>query len=246
MKPKVAFFGMTSCKGCYFQFLILGERLKSLFEKIETSSFWMLKEINNGKDYDVVFLDGAVANDDNVREVKDIRKRAKYLIAFGTCACLGGIPQIRNSVKGYHEKVYGKPIKRMPSKNVIPVDELVKVDYKMTGCPINEEEALRVVSDLLIGKAPGEPDYPVCVECKKKKIRCLWKDGIPCMGPVTRGGCDAPCPESRTGCDGCRGPLPDANWAKEAELLAGHGISKEQIKIMFSKYSKNNGKGKVS
>ena len=38
-------------------------------------------------------------------------------------------------------------------------------------------------------------------------------------------------------CDGCRGPLGDANWAEEAKLLKEHGIDKKTLEVMFSKYT---------
>ncbi len=236
-KPKVGFFGMTSCKGCYFQFLILGERLIDIFKNIEISHFWMLQDCKKEVKYDVAIMDGAVSNKENVEYLKRVRENSKFLIAYGSCACLSGIPGLRNSRRGYHKDVYGKPIQAVPLKSVDPLDKHVKVDYHMFGCPINEEEALAVVRDLLLGKRPKEPDYPVCVDCKKSGTRCLFKDGIPCMGPVTRGGCGAPCPASRSACDGCRGPLPDANWASEADMLLDHGITRDQMKDAFSKYT---------
>jgi len=246
VKPKVAFFGMTSCKGCYFQFLLLGDMLSSVFRNVEISHFWMLKEQNRDEKYDIAFMDGAVSSKSNIEKVKRIRKNSRYLIAFGTCACLGGIPAIRNSRRGYHKMVYGRPVKHPSLDEVTPVDRHVKVDYQMEGCPINEQEVLRVIRHLLIGKRPSEPDYPVCVECKKAGTRCLFKDGVPCMGPVTNGGCGAPCPASRTACDGCRGPLPDANWSSEADLLSEDGISREEIKSMCSKYNSSKTSGRSS
>jgi coenzyme F420-reducing hydrogenase gamma subunit len=236
-KPKVAFFGMTSCKGCYFQFLLLGEKLLDIFKNMEISNFWVLKEFNTEGKYDIAFMDGAVSNGENIEEVKKIRKNSKFLIAFGTCACLGGIPSLRNLKEGYHEIVYENIIKKTPLKTVDPIDRHVKVDYYMFGCPINENEVLKVIRDLLIGKKPGQIDYPVCVDCKKAGTRCLFKDGIVCLGPVTNAGCGAPCPASRSPCDGCRGPLPDANWSEEVDLLFEHGITKDQIRHMFCKYT---------
>ncbi len=237
IKPKVSFFGMTSCKGCYFQFLMLGERLLDIFKNVEISHFWVLKEHNKDEPCDIAFMDGAVSNKENIEHVKQVRKNSKYLIAYGTCACLGGIPALRNLSGGYHKAVYGRSMKRPPLRTVDPLDKHVKVDYYMFGCPINELEALALIRDLLLGKKPREPDYPVCVDCKKTGTRCLFKDGIPCMGPVTTAGCGAPCPASRTPCDGCRGPLSDGNWGEEVDLMYEHGITREKIKQMFSKYT---------
>ncbi len=237
-RPRVGFFGMTSCKGCYFQFLLLNGRLLDIFKNLEIKNFWMLKEKNDFGEFDIVLMDGAVSNKENLELVKSVREKTKYLIAFGTCACSGGIPALRNEVSGYHKKVYGdKPMSMKPLGSVDALDKHVKVDYHMNGCPINEEEVFRVVRDLLIGKTPREPDYPVCYDCKKAGIRCLFKDGIPCMGPVTNGGCGAPCPDSRTPCDGCRGRLPDANWGSESDMLKEHGITKDHIDQMFQKYT---------
>ena len=236
-RPRVAFFGMTSCKGCYFQFLLLGERLLDIFTSIEISHFWLLNEENKGGPYDIAIVDGAVSNKENIECVKRARKNSRYLIAFGTCACLGGIPALRNLGTGHHKSVYGKPLKALPTKTVDPIDKHVKVDYYMFGCPINELESLAVIRDLLLGKKPKEPDYPVCVDCKLAGTRCLFKDDVPCMGPVTTAGCGAPCPASSSPCDGCRGPLPDGNWGSEADMLTEHSITPEQIRHMFSKYT---------
>ena len=232
MKPRVGFFGMTSCKGCYFQLLLAGEKLKDLFGGIEVASFWMLtKEDTKGK-YDVAFIDGAVSNEENLELVKRLRRNSRFVIAYGTCACLGGIPALRNVDAGkhnaYHMMVYGKKVKMKSFAEATAVEKHIKVDYRMFGCPINEKEALSVVRDLLLGKRPREADYPVCVDCKKAGTRCLFKDGIPCM---------APHPAGRAACDGCRGPLPDANWSSEAKLLQEHGIGRKEIEEMFSKYN---------
>jgi coenzyme F420-reducing hydrogenase gamma subunit len=126
---------------------------------------------------------------------------------------------------------------RQKSIDAVSIDKYVKVDYYMRGCPINKEESLEVIKDLLNGKTPVEKDYCVCVECKMRETRCLFEDDIICFGPVTYAGCGAPCPSIRASCDGCRGPLPDGNVGQEIKLLTDHGITSTDIKRMFRKYA---------
>ncbi len=239
-KPRIAFIGLTSCKGCFFQFFLLGRRLNAVFRNIEISDFWMLKEFNEaGGPFDLTFMDGAVSNNRELLELEKARKKTKFLVAFGTCACSGGIPALRNGMN-IQAPVRADPMLK-PRDEVTPLDAHVKVDYHMHGCPISEDEAFEVISDVLAGKTPKEKNYCVCVECKKREIKCLFKEGVPCFGPVTFAGCNAPCPAARTPCDGCRGRLPDGNAGAEARLLEEHGVTRQEIESVFRRYSNRTG-----
>ena len=234
-KPRIAFFGHTSCKGCFFEFLILEKNILELLKAVDIAHFELLKEYNEEGPFDITFMDGATSTEEEVVMLKKIRENSKFLIAFGTCACWGGIPSIKNYVKNLRV-AYPGPVKQK-SIDAMPIDKYVKVDYYLRGCPINKEESLEVIKDLLDGKIPREKDYCVCVECKLRETRCLFEDGIVCLGPVTYAGCGAPCPAIRASCDGCRGPLPDGNVGQEIKLLRENGISNADIKRMFRKYA---------
>jgi len=242
-KPRIAFFGHTSCKGCFFEFLILEKRILEILKGADIVHFELIKEYNEEGPFDITFMDGATSTKEELEMLKKIREDSKFLIALGTCACWGGIPAIKNSAKNLRV-AYPGPV---PQKSIetTPIDKHVKVDYYLRGCPINKDEAFEVIRDLLNGKIPREKDYCVCVECRMKGNRCLFEDGIVCMGPVTYAGCGAPCPSIRAACDGCRGPLPDGNVGQEIKLLLDHGISKEDIKRMFSKYASSSKKFEV-
>ncbi len=81
---------------------------------------------------------------------------------------------------------------------------------------MTQREFLKVFTALVMGKEPIEPDQAVCVECKLKENECVFERGMICLGPVTRGGCDARCPSVGQYCTGCRGLV-------SAAQRGGHG-----------------------
>lgn len=107
----------------------------------------------------------------------------------------------------------------------------VEVDYQLPGCPPPPNLVQEFVSAFISGDMPepgtvlGE-QKTVCDQCdrewEKETIeefrrpheadidgdRCLLDQGIICMGPATRGGCEARCPDANMPCTGCFGPPP--------------------------------------
>jgi F420-non-reducing hydrogenase small subunit len=118
------------------------------------------------------------------------------------------------------------------------LDQVVDVDYYVPGCPPQSFQIVNVVEaviDILKNGKPlppkgtvlGAGDKTCCDECprerKEKKIKkfyrpqeiipdpneCLLDQGIMCLGPATRSGCDALCVKANIGCRGCYGPPPN-------------------------------------
>ncbi len=113
------------------------------------------------------------------------------------------------------------------------LDQVVDVDYYIPGCP----PPVKLISDAIDAIAQNNlppkgsilaPLRSVCDECKferhEKKIKeikrvyevekiedkCLLEQGIICMGPATRGGCDARCLDANMPCTGCGGKTPNS------------------------------------
>ena len=217
-KPKIAIVSLTSCEGCQFALLDLGEKFLEAMKLVEMVDFRLLEDLeDDGEKLDIAFVEGNPMTEANKKTLLELRKRSKLLVVIGNCAAMGGIPEIRN----YHEgkqtvKHVYKYIQGIETEEVQEVDNFVKVDFTLPGCPITGEEFLKYFPILLenvkIGtEIPKIPDSPVCVECKKKGNRCLLLDKKPCFGPMILGGCDAVCPSSRMGCQGCRGLRPTGN-----------------------------------
>jgi coenzyme F420-reducing hydrogenase gamma subunit len=125
---------------------------------------------------------------------------------------MGGIPEIKNYQEGKStiKQVY-KYISGINNPEIQEISNFVKVDFTFPGCPINAEEFLKYMPELLKGNIPQIPDQPVCVECRAKGNKCLFLEKKPCFGPMILGGCDAVCPSSRMMCQGCRGLRPAGN-----------------------------------
>lgn len=232
-KPRVAIISLTSCEGCQFVLLDLGTRFLEFTEKIELVDFRLLEDLeDDGGMLDLVFVEGNPVTKENEKTLLSVRKRAKLLVALGNCAAMGGIPEMKN----YHEGVgtmkhVYKYLQGITNQNIRELDNFVKVDFVLPGCPINGEEFLRYVPKLLRGEIPVIPDEPVCVECKKAGNRCLLLDKKPCFGPMILGGCGAVCPSSRAQCQGCRGLRKSGNALAMRSTL-GQMMSDEQFQNM--------------
>jgi F420-non-reducing hydrogenase small subunit len=123
------------------------------------------------------------------------------------------------------------------------LDQVVDVDYYLPGCPPPVGLILNAVQAIAEAKLPPQgtvlgPSKSVCDECprirEEKKIteikrivdfepeaeKCLLEQGIVCMGPATRGGCEARCLNANMPCTGCGGPCPEAMEQGSAMISA--------------------------
>lgn len=229
-RPKVGVFAFTSCEGCSLVLLSMEDVLLDLLGAVEFVNF---REAMDEKrdDYDIAIIDGAITREHEVEEVKTIRERAKIVVAMGACAVQGGLYALRNSFEpGYPaDCVYGSDAEAYGTLPVRPVSHYVKVDRFMYGCPIDRREALEVVRSALAGKTPSIPDYPVCNECRASENICVFDRGMTCMGPVTRAGCGAICPEHGSGCCGCRGIISKPNIPSHVQILTSRGLNRDEI-----------------
>jgi coenzyme F420-reducing hydrogenase gamma subunit len=131
------------------------------------------------------------------------------------------------------EIVYGDAGAQFDTIPARPVRAVVPVEFEIPGCPMNSEEFLRIVRDLLLGKKPRLPNYPVCVECKRKENVCVFEKGMFCMGPVARAGCGADCPSSGGWCEACRGFVDNPNEQAHWEVLQERGLTPEEVMQRF-------------
>lgn len=227
-KPNIAVFDFTCCEGCELQFVNKEETLVSFLQAINIINF---REVTStrGEDYEIAFIEGAISRSDEVNRLLKIRQKAKQLIALGSCACFGGINRLKNAFKldEINKVVYGEYPKE--TMTVRAVKEIVPVDLEIPGCPVSKDEVERIVQHIVWDIPWHFPSYPVCYECKQRFTVCRIELGELCLGPITRGGCRAPCPAGGLSCWGCRGPAEDANMPEFLRMAADNGFNSIEI-----------------
>jgi F420-non-reducing hydrogenase small subunit len=263
-KLKFGFYWAASCGGCEIAVLDVDEAILEVLEVAEVL-FWPVAMDIKYKDVeampdnhmDVVFFNGAIRNSEQEHMAKLLRRKAKYMVAFGSCAYTGGIPGLANVAD--REEIFNRVYLSSPSTvnpenhvplteyhvpegevhlptfydTVMPLDKVVDVDYYLPWCPPPSSLVLNAVRAIASGNLPPKgsilaPELAVCDECPRKKEdkqiteikrivdhvpepeKCLLEQGFICMGPATRGGCDARCVNANMPCTGCGGALPGA------------------------------------
>jgi coenzyme F420-reducing hydrogenase gamma subunit len=221
-KLKCAWFDFSCCEGCQVELTNFGEPFLELLKFIEPVEFREVMTETTNERIDIAFIEGSFTREADRKRLESIRERADVVIAYGACAHTAGINALKNhqTRDEYMTAVYGKD-KDMPhldSSKALPISSAIKVDYQVPGCPIDRDEFIRIVSQVIHGSKPVLPKYPVCIECKLRGTLCRYDDGDYCMGVVAKAGCGAPCPAHGIPCEACRGFCEEPNL-KALEVL---------------------------
>lgn len=168
-KVKVAMQWLEACSGCEMSFLDIDERIIELFKHVELTSS-PISDLKHPPEegVDVGILSGAIGNEEEIHDAKEMRARCKILIALGDCAVTGGICTMRNFFskeevlrRGYIETestVDGEIPKHEDlsplTEKALPIDNYVNVDIYVPGCPPTADVIWHVLSELLAGRMP--------------------------------------------------------------------------------------------
>ena len=329
-KPKVAFYWCASCGGCEETILDLAEDVLGVLDAVDIV-LWPVAMDFKKRDIEVLaereiavsFVNGAIRTSEQEEMAALLRRKSRYVVAYGACAQLGGIPALANMLdrEAILKRVYdedqagvagtgatggeatslgsarfesspgtaattlglerdagrrtGEVVRPQTSswsnghmltlptfrEGVRVLDQVIAVDYYVPGCPPTPKLTRNAINVLLSDHLPPTgtvlaPDVALCDECPRKAskpadlsfqvfhrphtvaldpTRCLLAQGVVCMGPATRAGCEAACVAGNMPCTGCFGPssrgrdqgakmlssLCGAIEAKEADSIAG-------------------------
>ena len=191
--------------------------------------------------------EGCIPGLANLHDRKEIFAKV-YLESKSVSNPTGVVPQTKTQVK--------EGVLKLPEfyDTVKTLDQTVDVDYYLPGCPPPVKLIANAIDAIAKDELPPKgsvlaPLKSVCDECPRKKEnkkitriygvhekipepeRCLLEQGIICMGPATRSGCDAQCLKVDMPCTGCGGPCPNSpeqGAAMMSALASILGLENEQ------------------
>ena len=204
-KLKLALYWAASCGGCDVAVLDINEKILDV-AALADIVLWPIAmdfkyhhvEAMDDKSIDVCLFNGAVRNSEQEEIAKLLRAKSKIMVAFGACACFGGIPALANlkDRADILERAYveaptnDNPERTFPQTQtkvkegelelpeffdtVRALNQVVGVEYYLPGCPPPVELILKVVDALATGQLPPvgsviASDKALCDECLRTK-----------------------------------------------------------------------------
>jgi F420-non-reducing hydrogenase small subunit len=181
-KLKMAVYWAASCGGCCVSVLDVHEKL---FDVVAAADlvFWPIALDTKYSDVeampdgyiDLTLFNGAIRNSENEHMANLLRTKSKILVAYGSCAHLGGIPglanfstkeEIMSRIYEESESTVNSAKTRPQTETLVPegvlelpifyndvrgLGEIVDVDYYIPGCPPQTERLVEVFMAIVNG-----------------------------------------------------------------------------------------------
>jgi F420-non-reducing hydrogenase small subunit len=211
-KLKVGIYWGASCGGCDIAFIDIHEKILDILQVAEVV-FWPCAmdfkyrdlEAYPDQHIDVTLMSGAIRNSENEHVAHLLRQKSKVMVAYGSCAHMGGIPGLANFTDraaifktAYEDtpstdnagKVLPQTSWKVPEgtltlptiyDTVKTLAQTLDVDYFIPGCPPNPEQIAVVLGAVASGKLPpkgsvvGASDRAMCDECPRTKKELKFK-----------------------------------------------------------------------
>jgi NAD-reducing hydrogenase small subunit len=169
-KMTVATAWLDGCSGCHMSFLDMDEALIELANVFEFTKS-PLTDIKEFSPVDLGIVEGAVGNVEQEETIKKLRENCRILMAWGDCACFGGIASMRNlfNVKDVlkrsfietegtvkNQSLSFKDVPRLLDQ-VKPINQVVRVDCYLPGCSPSAKVIHYALGQILKGRIPVLP-----------------------------------------------------------------------------------------
>ncbi|MFC1672724.1 oxidoreductase [Pseudomonadota bacterium] len=239
-RPKLAVWKFSSCDGCQLSLLDCEDELLAVVDQVEIAYFLEATRAHIKGPYDISLVEGSITTPEEEMRIHKIRKQSKILITIGACATAGGIQALRNfkNVDDFVSAVYAHPQYIETLNKSTPIQDHVRVDLELRGCPISKTQLLEVLSATLAGRKPDVPTHSQCIECKMTGTPCVMVTrGEACLGPVTQAGCGNVCPTCTRACFGCFGPKETPNTSALTARFKDGGLDKRKRRHLFRSFA---------
>ena len=203
-KPKVAFYWCASCGGCEEAVVDLNETILTVVDAVDIVLWPVAMDFKKhdveaipDQSIAVAFINGAVRMSEQEEWVHLLRRKAQTVVAFGSCAHLGGIPGLANL--NTRREVFDTCYADVPSlqnpaatrpqgtsvqdhltltlpeffDTVKALDQVVGVDYYLPGCAPPADLIWGAIQAILAGTLPPKgavlsPNKAACDVCPRK------------------------------------------------------------------------------
>jgi NAD-reducing hydrogenase small subunit len=165
-KIKVATIWLDGCSGCHMSLLDLDTALVPVARRVELVYGPLVDAHEFPEEVDVTFIEGAVSTHEDVEKVQQIRQSSKIVVSLGDCAVTGNVSAMRNTVpvKKLMQSIYVEKSDRdgaIPKDNLPqlsplcrPVQDFVKTDISVPGCPPPSKVIGELLDSLLDNRKP--------------------------------------------------------------------------------------------
>ena len=221
------------------EIISLREKLLEIENRLDIIDWRLVQERKEKGPFLASIIEGTPITSDEIETLKGLRDNSTYIFALGTCASLAGIPGIveKEQREKFYKQIYSPDYKPV-GIDAVPLSAYVKVDFSIHGCPVNPNEVVRIIEELLAGKKPSYRGYSVCFECKLAGNPCRIVNGKPCLGPIGQGGCNAICISGGSPCYACFGLRENPETENLVKILKKI-TTKEEIENYFTMFYKH-------
>jgi len=206
-KPKAAIYWCASCGGCEEAVVDLNEFILDVVAAVDIV-FWPvaldfktddIKKLADGE-ITVSLINGAIRTSEQEEISKLLRQKSKFVISFGSCSHLGGVPGLANffDKNSIFQRAYietestvnpKKIVPKTKSENkgcelelpefyntVLPLNKVIEVDYYIPGCPPTPDVIKNALIALLENKLPQKGSVltlnkALCEACERKDTK---------------------------------------------------------------------------
>ena len=108
----IGFSSLSSCGGCAAMLVRSPDELSRVTDKVQVRYCPMLMDQEQILETDIAVVDGAVRTREDEEKLTEVRRKSRFLIAWGTCAAFAGLPALANAfeLEELIEETYGQSI----------------------------------------------------------------------------------------------------------------------------------------